>query len=128
MTYEVQTYDTTDNTVYYETVEDAMSCVDAFVIITKKYPNRKVISVQEKNNVAMTDKSTKSQVVRSKIDVFTWTDTNDKEKTERVEVTVDDLGVWITSCTGNVREEMNIDNKDLAIALAKAILEGYSEK
>ena len=76
----------------------------------------------------MTDKSTKSQVVRSKIDVFTWTDPNDKEKTERVEVTVDDLGVWITSCTGNVREEMNIDNKELAIALAKAILEGYSEK
>ena len=76
----------------------------------------------------MTDKSTESQVVRSKIDVFTYTDPNDKEKTERVEVTVDDLGVWITSCTGNVREEMNIDNKDLAIALAKAILEGYSEK
>ena len=76
----------------------------------------------------MTDKSTESQVVRSKIDVFTWTDPNDKEKTERVEVTVDDLGVWITSCTGNVREEMNIDNKDLAIALAKAILEGYGEK
>ena len=76
----------------------------------------------------MTDKSTESQVVRSKIDVFTWTDPNDKEKTERVEVTVDDLGVWITSFTGNVREEMNIDNKDLAIALAKAILEGYSEK
>ena len=92
----------------------------------------------------MTDKSTKSQVVcskvdvctwtdksqvvRSKIDVFTWTDPNDKEKTERVEVTVDDLGVWITSCTGNVREDMSIDNKDLAIALAKAILEGYSEK
>jgi hypothetical protein len=76
----------------------------------------------------MTDKSTESQVVRSKIDVFTWTDPNDNEKTERVEVTVDDLGVWITSCTGNVREEMNIDNKDLAIALAKAILEGYSEK
>ena len=76
----------------------------------------------------MTDKSTESQVVRSKIDVFTYTDPNDKEKTERVEVTVDDLGVWITSCTGNVREDMNIDNKDLAIALAKAILEGYSEK
>ena len=75
----------------------------------------------------MTDKSTKSQVVRSKIDVFTWTDPNDNEKTERVEVTVDDLGVWITSCTGNVREEMNIDNKDLAISLARAILEGYGE-
>ena len=76
------------------------------------------------DNYTWTDKS---QVVRSKIDVFTWTDPNDKEKTERVEVTVDDLGVWITSCTGNVREEMNIDNKDLAIALAKAILEGYGE-
>ena len=76
----------------------------------------------------MTDKSTESQVVRSKIDVFTWVDPNDKEKTERVEVTVDDLGVWITSFTGNVREDMSIDNKDLAIALAKAILEGYSEK
>lgn len=75
----------------------------------------------------MTDKSTESQVVRSKIDVFVWTDPNDNEKTERVEVTVDDLGVWITSCTGNVREEMNIDNKDLAISLARAILEGYGE-
>jgi hypothetical protein len=48
MTYEVQTYDTTDNTVYYETVEDVMSCEDAFIVITKKYPNRKVISVQNK--------------------------------------------------------------------------------
>lgn len=75
----------------------------------------------------MTDKSTESQVVRSKIDVFTYTDPNDKEKTERVEVTVDDLGVWITSCTGNVREDMSIDNKDLAISLARAILEGYGE-
>jgi len=49
MTYEVQTYDTTDNTVYYETVEDAMSCEDARDVIAEKYPNRKVISVQEKN-------------------------------------------------------------------------------
>ena len=48
MIYEVQTYDTTDNTAYYETVEDAMSCEDARDIITKKYPNRKVISVQER--------------------------------------------------------------------------------
>ena len=46
MIYEVQTYDTTDNTVYYETVEDAMSCEDARDIITKKYPNRNVIAVQ----------------------------------------------------------------------------------
>ena len=50
MTYEVQTYDTTDNTAYYETVEDAMSCEDACDVIAEKYPNRKVISVQEKTN------------------------------------------------------------------------------
>ena len=81
--------------------------------------------VRSKNDVCTWNES---QIVRSKIDVFTWTDPNDKEKTERVEVTVDDLGVWITSFTGNVREDMSIDNKDLAIALAKAILEGYSEK
>ena len=91
----------------------------------------------------MTDKSTESQVVcskvdvctcnesqvvRSKIDVFEWVNPTNENETHRVEVTVDDLGVWITSCTGNVREDMSIDNKDLAIALAKAILEGYSEK
>jgi hypothetical protein len=45
MTYEVQTYDATDNTVYYETVEDAMSCEDARDIIAEKYPNRKVLAV-----------------------------------------------------------------------------------
>jgi hypothetical protein len=48
MNYEVQTYDTTDNTVYYETVEDAMSGEDARDVIAEKYPNRKVISVQNK--------------------------------------------------------------------------------
>jgi hypothetical protein len=50
MTYEVQTYDATDNTVYYETVEDAMSGEDARDVIAEKYPNRKVIAVQEKTN------------------------------------------------------------------------------
>lgn len=45
MTYEVQTYDATDNTVYYETVRDAMSCEDARDVIAEKYPNRKVIAV-----------------------------------------------------------------------------------
>ena len=49
MIYEVQTYDATDNTVYYETVEDVMSGEDARDVIAEKYPNRKVISVQEKN-------------------------------------------------------------------------------
>jgi hypothetical protein len=45
MIYEVQTYDTTDNTVYYETVRDAMSGEDARDIIAEKYPNRKVLAV-----------------------------------------------------------------------------------
>ena len=46
MTYEVQTYDATDNTVYYETVRDAVSCEDAHDMIDDKYPNRNVIAVQ----------------------------------------------------------------------------------
>ena len=50
MTYEVQTYDATDNTVYYETVEDAIDYEDARDVIAEKYPNRKVIAVQGKTN------------------------------------------------------------------------------
>jgi hypothetical protein len=49
MIYEVQTYDNTDNTVYYEVVEDAIDYEDARDIIVEKYPNRKVIAVQGKN-------------------------------------------------------------------------------
>ena len=49
MNYEVQTYDTTDDTVYYETVEDAVSCEDARDMIAEKYPNRNVIAVIGKN-------------------------------------------------------------------------------
>jgi hypothetical protein len=49
MTYEVQTYDTTDNIVYYEIVKDAIDYENARDIIVEKYPNRKVISVIEKN-------------------------------------------------------------------------------
>ena len=45
MTYEVQIYDATDNTVYYETVEDAIDYEDARDVIAKKYPNRKVLAV-----------------------------------------------------------------------------------
>ena len=45
MTYEVQTYDNTDNTVYYETVEDAIDYEDARDVIAEKYPNRKVLAV-----------------------------------------------------------------------------------
>ncbi len=47
MTYEVQAYDESDNTVYYETVKDAMSGQDARDMIAEKYPNRKVIAVQK---------------------------------------------------------------------------------
>ena len=47
MTYEVQAYDESDNTVYYETVKDAMSGEDARDMIAEKYPNRKVIAVQK---------------------------------------------------------------------------------
>ena len=47
MIYEVQAYNESDNTVYYETVKDAMSDEDARDIIAEKYPNRKVISVQK---------------------------------------------------------------------------------
>jgi hypothetical protein len=50
MIYEVQTYDTADNTVYYETVEDAMSGEDARDVIAEKYPKRKVLAVIGKNN------------------------------------------------------------------------------
>ena len=90
----------------------------------------------------MTDKSTESQVVRnkvdvctwnesqvvrSKIDVFEWVNPTNENETHRVEVTVDDLGVFITSCEKSVREDISIANKDLAIAVAKAILEGYSQ-
>ena len=46
MNYEVQTYDATDNTVYYETVRDAIDYEDARDVIAEKYPNRKVIAVQ----------------------------------------------------------------------------------
>ena len=45
MIYEVQTYDATDNTVYYEVVEDAIDYEDARDVIAEKYPNRKVLAV-----------------------------------------------------------------------------------
>jgi hypothetical protein len=48
MTYEVQTWDDADNTVYYETVKNAIDYESARDIMVKKYPNRKVIAVIEK--------------------------------------------------------------------------------
>ena len=49
MIYEVQTYDATDSTVYYEVVEDAIDYEDARDVIAEKYPNRKVLAVIGKN-------------------------------------------------------------------------------
>ena len=66
-----------------------------------------------------------TDVLRSKIDVFTWTNPENENETERVELTVDNAGIFITSCSGGAREDMSIENKDLAIALANAILEAY---
>lgn len=62
---------------------------------------------------------TMNNVIRSKIDVFTTED-------ERVEVTVDADGVSLTACGKGAREDLSIGSKDLAIAVAKAILEHYN--
>ena len=67
-----------------------------------------------------------TQVVRSKIDVFEMTDPNDENINHRVELTCDNDGVFITSSEKAVREDISIAQKDLAIAVAKAILEAYS--
>ena len=67
-----------------------------------------------------------TQVLRSKIDVFEMTDPNDENINHRVELIVDNDGVFITSCEKAVRENISIAQKDLAIAVAKAILEAYS--
>lgn len=68
-----------------------------------------------------------TDVVRSKIDVFTWTNPADENEIHRVELIVDNDGVFITSCERTVRENVSISQKDLAIATAKAILEAYGE-
>ena len=67
-----------------------------------------------------------TNVVRSKIDVFTWTNPADEEETHRVELIVDNDGVFITSCEGGAREDISISQRDLAIAVARAILQAYS--
>ena len=66
-----------------------------------------------------------TDVLRSKIDVFTWTNPADENETGRVELTVDNGGIFVTSCSGGAREDMSIEQKDLAIALARGILEAY---
>jgi len=66
-----------------------------------------------------------TDVLRSKIDVLTWTNPENENETERVELTVDNAGIFVTSCSGGAREDMSIAQKDLAIGLARAILEAY---
>ena len=66
-----------------------------------------------------------TDVLRSKIDVFAWTNPENENETERVELTVDNGGIFVTSCSGGAREDMSIEQKDLAIALARGILEAY---
>ena len=68
-----------------------------------------------------------TQVLRSKIDVFTMSDPTDEDHFYRVELTVDNDGIFVTSCDKGAREDMSIRHKDLAIALARAILEAYGE-
>jgi hypothetical protein len=57
----------------------------------------------------------------------TWHDPNDENINHRVELTCDNDGVFITSSEKAVREDISIAQKDLAIAVAKAILEAYGE-
>jgi len=66
-----------------------------------------------------------TDVLRSKIDVFTMSDPDDEKVFHRVELTVDNSGVFITACEGGAREDLSIGQKDLAIAVAKSILEAY---
>jgi hypothetical protein len=66
-----------------------------------------------------------TDVLRSKIDVFTMSDSDNENIFHRVELTTDNDGVFITSCSGGAREDMSIAEKDLAIAVARAILEAY---
>jgi hypothetical protein len=59
-----------------------------------------------------------SNVIRSKIDVFTT-------ENERVEVTLDDDGLFLTACGKGAREDLSIGSKDLVISVALCILEHY---
>lgn len=68
-----------------------------------------------------------TDVLRSKIDVFEWTNPADETDSHRIELIVDNDGVFITSCEKAVRENISIAQKDLAIAVANAILEAYKE-
>jgi len=78
-----------------------------------------IIKIKEIKDIP-TEPETMSNVIRSKIDVFTTED-------ERIEVTLDDDGLFLTACSKGAREGLSIGSKDLVIAVAKAILEHYNE-
>ena len=81
--------------------------------------NHDIIKIKEIKETP-TEPETMSNVIRSKIDIFTIED-------ERVEVTLDDDGLFLTACSkGAPREDLSIGSKDLVIAVAKAILEHYN--
>lgn len=67
-----------------------------------------------------------TDVLRSTIDVFELHDEYEK-KTYRVELSVDNGGVFITSVENCARENVSISHKDVAIALAHGILEAYGK-
>jgi hypothetical protein len=76
-----------------------------------------IIKIKETNSLPQPE--TMTNVIRSKIDVFTTED-------ERVEVTLDDDGLFLTACSKGAREDLSIVSKDLVIEVAKAILEHYN--
>jgi hypothetical protein len=80
--------------------------------------NYDIIKIKEIKETP-TEPETMSNVIRSKIDVFTT-------ENERVEVTLDDDGLFLTACHKGAREDLSIGSKDLAISVARAIIEAYS--
>jgi len=81
--------------------------------------HKDIIKIKELKETP-TEPETMTNVIRSKIDVFTT-------ENERVEVTLDDDGLFLTACHKGAREDLSIGSKDLVIAMAKAILEHYND-
>ena len=81
--------------------------------------NYDIIKIKEIKETP-TEPETMSNVIRSKIDVFTT-------ENERVELTVDADGIFLTACNGGAREDLSIGSKDIAICVARAILEHYND-
>ena len=81
--------------------------------MNKTNGNCDIIKIKE-----IKEPKTMSNVIRSKIDIFTIED-------ERVEVTLDDDGLFLTACGKGAREDLSIGSKDLIISVARCILEHY---